>query len=66
MRTVKFSVMASKVGARKAALAAAGKLRTTDELRNRGTTRTAAKRALLDQTEIRAEAAGVTKVVSYR
>ncbi len=65
MKTVKLSAMTKKVRARKLALAASGKLREADELRNKGMTRTAAKRALLERAEDRALAAGVQKVVSY-
>jgi hypothetical protein len=66
MKTVQFSVLVKNVNARKVMLAAAGKVRLPEELRNKGMTRTPAKRALLERAEARAEAAGMLKVISYR
>jgi hypothetical protein len=57
MKTINFSTLAKRTNARKAALAAAGKLRADEELRNQGANRTAAKRALLARAESRAQAA---------
>lgn len=65
MKTVKFSVFAKRTTARKAKLAVAGKLRLDDDLRNKGTNRTPAKRALLRKAESRAKAAGIPNLISH-
>jgi hypothetical protein len=64
MKTVKFSAFAKRTNARKAKLAAAGKLRSDEALRNQGTNRTPEKRELLERTESRAQAAGMPAFIS--
>jgi hypothetical protein len=65
MKTVKLSDHLKRVEARKAALAAAGKLRPDAAMRNRGLNRTEEKRELLRRVEARAKAAGVSTMKAY-
>ncbi len=66
MKIVEFSTVAKNATARKAALFAAGKLPVDAELRNKGQSRTPAKRVLLDRAEGRAKGAGLPVAVGYR
>jgi hypothetical protein len=64
MKTIKMADHFRRVEARKAVLAAAGKLRSDDELRNSGLNRTEEKREFLRRIDERAKAAGQTPIKS--
>jgi hypothetical protein len=66
MKIVKFSTVAKNASDRKAVLFKAGKLPADAELRNKGQSRTPAKRALLNRAEARAKGAGLPVAVGYR
>lgn len=66
METVKFAAVAKKAIARKAKLAEAGKLLPDAKLRNKGISRTPAKRALLKRAKARAQEVGLPVATGYR
>jgi hypothetical protein len=66
MKIGKVSTVAKNATARKTVLSNAGKLPADAELRNKGESRTPAKRTLLNRAETRAKDAGLAVPAGYR
>jgi hypothetical protein len=65
VRTISLASFQKQVSARKAALGMKDAPDEIEAMRNKGSTRTPAKRELLRRTERRARDAGVVPIVSY-